>query len=1248
MVDFSPVKGKGRQQFQMNGRWMPNSNPLHVGAKNFVTVQNVRPTDTGYETVEGYSKINTTLIDTPVNIHHFSKNSESHVVAKVNNAGTYELYENTTAIPSQGDFSATLLATVASGLGSFANGPRGTMFYADGTYGLVWGGNEIFPELFLQGDDTNNTKDFTDNLTNDLTSKTTFVGEAGIDAYTVLMAHMDGADGSTTFTDSSTSAHTITAGGGAAIDTDYYKFTNASGYFDSSALSYISIPDHANFYFDGAFTIDTWIRFSSVALQQCIYFQGTSADYVAFIQDHELSQLHFIVMTSSTLAVHRVVTWAPSANTWYHLEIDKDSSNNWYIFVNGTLIDSGTDSSALPNVAATVYIGSKQVDTIAIDYGNTGHAFTYSGNATQNGSTKKYGTGSLYLDGTGDYLSTGDHSDYDIGSQTNFMVECWVKHTDHAGQENYISHHQDGNNRWHIFHEHGTGLRFQLTVANINEVNLTGTEIADTNWHHVLVQKEGNDYGLYLDGSRVAYGTYAGTPDLTGTLYIGSDNGAANYFDGYIDEMRLYHGNPYSIDVSAGSSFSTPTGPHASDSSTKLLLRFEVPYFNGHLDEFRISKGVARHTTDFNVPTKPYAASLGAYFYVCSPFKLNGVKPYIQVANIETSTVSGAVWTGSSFSSLSLTDGTSSGGITFAQTGSITWDYSEDPQPYYINGKILYVYRFALSAGTAEIYKLTVSAPLQPIRDVWNESPRTCISFQVNDGNVYEDFTFPVESKDSTETSLYAADIGGLNSSDALIAMFDDRTMAIKFDMVSSKVNAAANTIGDVLYWNGSAFVSVGYFNDGTLNSGATISFANSGTLTWNPPDKDNEQPREIFGVKGYIYRIEFANATTLTADTSIDLVTGVAAPLDMSGYDMVGTYNRRALLVSGNRIDYSQTDTPWVFNGVDSSDDGRLSLYFGDDNDIVATTSLFNRYGSNLIETLVVFKKNSMALLTGSQPYSEYNNPFVVKDISSNIGCAAPLTVESYQMEIPGSDSIRMSVVVWLDFSGPYFFTGAEPSRIQGVEKYFDPAKTGCVNYSYIDMSFGYIDSVHDQWNLLIPTGAATVPNTWLVYDFRHKKWFEKVPATYPTLAGHVVDVDGARYNYGFLSTGQMLRLDHNQTWDGTAISQVMKTGYFSPPAIDEFGMWSRSEIRTIKLISEKVSEAANVVTTLYNDGVLSSHSVTTALNSSGIVAKNDATGGNVSDRADYFQVNFAASTSTSKWVPLVWGYKYRYIREE
>lgn len=163
----------------------------------------------------------------------------------------------------------------------------------------------------------------------------------GIDSYTKLLLHCDGADASTTFTDSGVTGHTVTANGNAQIDTAQKKFGSASGLFDGSG-DYLAISDHADFAFgSGNFTVDFWVRFNALPTAG-----NFSAFYGRDVSTHDLMldiknesgtyKLRFIPFISSTPNLVVNETWAGlTTGVWYHLAFVR-SGNNWHAFVNGT------------------------------------------------------------------------------------------------------------------------------------------------------------------------------------------------------------------------------------------------------------------------------------------------------------------------------------------------------------------------------------------------------------------------------------------------------------------------------------------------------------------------------------------------------------------------------------------------------------------------------------------------------------------------------------------------------------------------------------------------------------------------------------------------------------------------------------------------------------------------------------------------------------------------------------------------
>ena len=86
---------------------------------------------------------------------------------------------------------------------------------------------------------------------------------AGLDSNTKLLLHCNGADESTTFTDSSPSEHIITAIGTAQLDTSDKKWGTASGLFDGNS-DYLTIPDSPDWDIWASlldsWTIDLWFK----------------------------------------------------------------------------------------------------------------------------------------------------------------------------------------------------------------------------------------------------------------------------------------------------------------------------------------------------------------------------------------------------------------------------------------------------------------------------------------------------------------------------------------------------------------------------------------------------------------------------------------------------------------------------------------------------------------------------------------------------------------------------------------------------------------------------------------------------------------------------------------------------------------------------------------------------------------------------------------------------------------------------
>ena len=186
------------------------------------------------------------------------------------------------------------------------------------------------------------------------------------------------------------------------------------------------------------------------------------------------------------------------------------------------------------------------------------------GNATAGGTAQvdtaqsKFGGASLLCDGNSDYISYDDHADWDFPG--DFTIEAFIRFNSVGA--NCIFCGNDYQEGWQFSWETTGGGRIQLYVANV--LRSYGAWAPSTNtWYHVACVRSGATINLYVDGVQKATvnPNYSDAITSSGKLSIGRD-------DEYV------------------------TG-----------------WFNGWIDEFRISKGIARWTANFTPPTQAYGGT---------------------------------------------------------------------------------------------------------------------------------------------------------------------------------------------------------------------------------------------------------------------------------------------------------------------------------------------------------------------------------------------------------------------------------------------------------------------------------------------------------------------------------------------------------------------------------------------------------------------------------------------------------------
>jgi len=168
-------------------------------------------------------------------------------------------------------------------------------------------------------------------------------------SYVSLLLHMDGSNGSTTFTDSSSNALSVTANGGAQISTSQYKWNGASGAFNGSS-TYLELTDTSSqLLLSGDFTIECWVYFNSVSGTQIIMqsgWDGSGGALALWVHGSYPGKISLWADSYSSGAPIITGTTSLATGTWHHVAATR-SGNNWSLYLNGTSQGTATSSATV-------------------------------------------------------------------------------------------------------------------------------------------------------------------------------------------------------------------------------------------------------------------------------------------------------------------------------------------------------------------------------------------------------------------------------------------------------------------------------------------------------------------------------------------------------------------------------------------------------------------------------------------------------------------------------------------------------------------------------------------------------------------------------------------------------------------------------------------------------------------------------------------------------------------------------------
>jgi hypothetical protein len=177
------------------------------------------------------------------------------------------------------------------------------------------------------------------------------------------------------------------------------------------------------------------------------------------------------------------------------------------------------------------------------------------GNAQISTSVKKYGTGSMAFDGSGDWLNAISSPNYGYGTG-DFTIEFWSYPTSASGVQVFLDQRTGAATSAvpTVYTSSGT-IYYYVSGNN----RITGSSLSLNQWSHIAICRSGTSTKLFING------TQSGSTFTDTTTYLNAP-------------VRIGDGND-------------GAGPY--------------PY-SGYIDDFRITKGYARYTSNFTPPTAAF------------------------------------------------------------------------------------------------------------------------------------------------------------------------------------------------------------------------------------------------------------------------------------------------------------------------------------------------------------------------------------------------------------------------------------------------------------------------------------------------------------------------------------------------------------------------------------------------------------------------------------------------------------------
>jgi hypothetical protein len=622
-------------------------------------------------------------------------------------------------------------------------------------------------------------------------------------------------------------------------------------------------------------------------------------------------------------------------------------------------------------------------------------------------------------------------------------------------------------------------------------------------------------------------------------------------------------------------------------------------------------------------------------FYVVTQEPISGITLDLEAVNSADRTLTVKAWRSSAWAAVSdLSDGTDDSG-TLAQNGTISWTTSSSDTMTVVGKDLGYAYQFSWDDALSQavtVKSCTVTQAAGLMTNKWDGVFNwvTGCMFYDQSGGVHTEAL----GKVGNETTSQYVSLSEATNLDALYIKTPEPATGFGIGVVADYNNTADAQIassGDVFYWNGSAWTSVGTITDTTLDGAGDSSFSQTGRLFFDATAiSPKMRTYEGDNVEGYWYKIMWDS--TLSEDTRIYALYYAPFPEDLPTVDGVVEFKGRLFLwgmaENPNRLLYSSVLNPFGFSGSDSG----LTDVFGSMRPVKAAVRFYNE--------LAVFKQKGVFLLEGYSPET-----FGTLKLASTIGLCSVKSLQVVEVGYAGmhEDEV-MTILIWQDVDGVYICDGRKPKKISGpVDQFFNPESSDCISATNIDTLESFVDRTNNEYHLLLPDKE-------LVYNYVTEEWYPPWEREIDLTCGlSFLGSDDREYTYGGTAGGLVCRLENDTTDKTTAnadklITQKIKTrGIMQPESEREEAILSLDFDVDRIWVRGKAQAAGTITTKVFKDMASSGTEVATpnaiSMVASGKSMFHDEVGSRQS-RCNVLEVEFSSATADREME--IWGFSY------